>query len=1107
MANNGLLTLAGGLAGAVAGFFLGGPQGAAIGFSLGAGLAAGFEEKPGVETGRIADNRVTGASYGDAIARVYGTASVPGVMVWSSGLLEKKDKNKEGGSLFSSGTEVTTFTYKMDMAYLLCEGEIEGVGRIWFNGELLYDGSSSAKVWDLSTKNKYWQSLTVYKGSETQTADPTIVSYEGAANVSAMRGMAYIVIKGLRLKRFYNRAPNIKVEVIKTSSTNTAPNVVHDLTTEITARESGILDDGTILTSQVDTSGLDTDYEFDHYIRRLDFYGELLDQIKYEVRLPNTLSNSRATEFQNEPRAIYWRNLFGGSSGRLYWEGQHYATSDHATGTGPLGTDDWQAYGDDEYMTARRGPEGEYYIALTNKTNNQGLIRYLSDSWGRPTFTYDKAEYLDNLWSPDTHTGTNLWLYPDATNVNRFFIFYTAAGVSDTNYVTYWDTDFNLLAQWAKNDGPPLSDQTSGNNFLIGGGYCLIKRSSTSTLADLYTFDETTSGSSWSSSSVSITNTVNFSSFIPLGENLAATRYQILTTDELVVKGGQSLQAVVEELHDDAGYSSAEYDMSALSGTVQGFVIPSPGSTRDSIQQLQLAHYFDLVEIDYKSSGVMRGGSSVQTFTSDDLAGHMADADVPDIIRRERGAELELPRSVTLKYLNRVANYETGTQAATRQITDANKDSVLSLNIVLNDDEAIQAAHVILYNEHSGVEQLRFSVTEKYSKLVPSDLVTVPDDVDSVLVRITEVSENLRGLLDITAIPEYVEVYTQSMAGSESSTDYADLISQNGPALLGWFDIPMLTDADDSLGVYAGASGYLSTWTGHDLYKFLDSLNDYNKIASFVDSARIGTAESALGDHTSGAVDWDNTVTIRLADSTNTLTSSTETTVIEDSTINRAVIGRDTRYEVIQFVTATSLGGGRYTLSGLLRGRRGTEYAIDEHESGDVFALLDVTDINRLIYESAEVGADLQHKLVGRDDLITDVTTRRLEFNGYAKLPFAPARVEASQSGADWVITWEPRTRFNTPILEDSSYSDDSEIESYTVDFLDGSGVVQGSYSVTVGTETRTYTSAEQTTDFGSAQSDIIVIVYQKGTTLATEGHGYQLTTSTDAREIVEPKA
>ena len=110
MAASGLLTLAGGIAGAVAGFFVGGPTGAAIGFSIGAGLAAGFEEKPGIETGRISDLRVTGASYGDNISRVYGTVPVPGSMVWTSGLVEKKDKNKEGGGLFSTGTEVTTST-------------------------------------------------------------------------------------------------------------------------------------------------------------------------------------------------------------------------------------------------------------------------------------------------------------------------------------------------------------------------------------------------------------------------------------------------------------------------------------------------------------------------------------------------------------------------------------------------------------------------------------------------------------------------------------------------------------------------------------------------------------------------------------------------------------------------------------------------------------------------------------------------------------------------------------------------------------------------------------------------------------------------------------
>ena len=45
--------------------------------------------------------------------------------------------------------------------------------------------------------------------------------------------------------------------------------------------------------------------------------------------------------------------------------------------------------------------------------------------------------------------------------------------------------------------------------------------------------------------------------------------------------------------------------------------------------------------------------------------------------------------------------------------------------------------------------------------------------------------------------------------------------------------------------------------------------------------------------------------------------------------------------ELIQFGEATSLGGGRFRLSRLLRGRVGTQDAIPGHEANEPFALID----------------------------------------------------------------------------------------------------------------------------------------------------------------------
>jgi len=1102
----GVKTLVGGLIGAVAGYFIAGPQGAAIGFSVGAGLGAGFEEKTPIEVGRVTDLTTTGASYGDPIPRVYGTMPVPSVMLFNSGLLEDKNKKKEGGGLFSSGTEVTTYKYSLDVAYCLCEGPIEGVGRIWLNGILIYDGRSTAEALSFTAKSKFYDRLTIYKGTETQTPDSMIESYEGAGNVSAYRGLAYLVLEGLRLKRFYNKAPNqVKVEIIKDNSADAPPSILQTLTTERVTSDSGVLDNGTVLIGRTSTDGLDSDYEFDHILYRTDLYGEILEQTTYPVRLPNTLSNSTAYEIQNEPRAVFWRNIFGGSTSRLFWDGTQIGIENFVGSTGPLGCVDYRMYGEDEHRTAKL-LGGKYYVTTTYGADGPGLVRYFADEFGRPTFDWDLARTFNDLLSRTGVIGTNFWLYPDAENDDRFFVFWTATpNNADTGYLVYYDIEFNVLAQWAKNDGPPISNQIS-RNFLIGPGYCLIRVSNTSSLARLYSFDETVSGSTWSvDGSVTIDNSVTYNGLIPLTDSLVMSRFEILTRDELVLAGGQTLQAVVEDILGDYGYQASELDMSGLSGTVEGYRIPGPKTGRGALEDLQLTFYFDIVEIDYKLVGVMRGGSSVVTIPAGDMAAHDGDAEVPDMVPRERAEELELPRQITIKYLDRETNYEVGAEGSSRQVTDANDERVVTVNVTLDKDKAIQAAHVLLYREHQQRETLTIRLTEQYQYLTPTDIVTIDDNGDAREILLLEESENPNGFIEFQAVPEFTPIYTQTMTGSGSSADYADIVDQNGPALLVWLDIPIMDRTDDNLGVYAAAAGYLSSWSGHDLFKYSAESSQYNRITRFVDQADAGRAEDALGDHTTGAIDWTNSVTVRLA-GPGSLASSTEAAVIQDRNINRAVLGREGRYEVLQFITATALGDGRYTLTGLLRGRRGTNYAIGNHASGDLFAVLAPATAIRLFYASTDIGETITHKFAGSDESIDDVSTIGLEFDGVALLPFAPAAIAAAQSGADWVIDWTPRSRLAGALVPNQASETDPEIASYTVDFLDGSDVVKGTYTVTVGTETRTYTSAEQTADFGSAQSDIVVVVYQKGTTLDREGHGIKLDTATGAISIVDPK-
>lgn len=77
------------------------------------------------------------------------------------------------------------------------------------------DGSGAGGVagtpFQTFTLSGYGQpTIRVYRGTTTQNADSAIIAQEGAANTSAYRGWAYIVIEGLQLQN--GRVPNVTLE-------------------------------------------------------------------------------------------------------------------------------------------------------------------------------------------------------------------------------------------------------------------------------------------------------------------------------------------------------------------------------------------------------------------------------------------------------------------------------------------------------------------------------------------------------------------------------------------------------------------------------------------------------------------------------------------------------------------------------------------------------------------------------------------------------------------------------------------------------------------------------------------------------------------------------
>jgi len=164
-----------------------------------------------VETGRVSRLRLTGAGEGDAISQVYGRMRVGGQVIWATEFRENvtvTSGNRGGGkgSPRPATPDTRQISYSVSLALALCEGEISRVARVWADGtEVSFLGLN----------------MRAYHGTRDQLPDPKIEAVEGAGNVPAYRGTAYVVIEDLDISQFGNRVPQFSFEVCRPSQAGT----------------------------------------------------------------------------------------------------------------------------------------------------------------------------------------------------------------------------------------------------------------------------------------------------------------------------------------------------------------------------------------------------------------------------------------------------------------------------------------------------------------------------------------------------------------------------------------------------------------------------------------------------------------------------------------------------------------------------------------------------------------------------------------------------------------------------------------------------------------------------------------------------------------------
>lgn len=532
--------------------------------------------------------------------------------------------------------------------------------------------------------------------------------------------------------------------------------------------------------------------------------------------------------------------------------------------------------------------------------------------------------------------------------------------------------------------------------------------------------------------------------------------------------GTSSLSAILADVCTRSGLAVDDIDVGDIAQQVEGFAITSPQTYRHVIEALQAAYFFDAVESDNILKFVPRGGDVVQSITEDNLvpsAKHTG-----ELFGITRAQEIELPKRINVVYITRLSNYQTSAQYSQREVTSSLETITIDLPIVCEDQIAKSIADINLFSAWMGRTGFQFDVPVKYAQLEPADVITVMVSGITHRMRITSTRMSTPTVMQVQAVAE--DVSTFDFYTAPAGTSALLLQNQNVPVTdLELLDIPAFPADDADKGILRmAACGLSDGWTGAAVYRSDDGGANYTRVLDINAAAVIGTANDALASGTTSVFDDVNSITVLLLGN-GELQSVTELAVLNGA--NAALLGN----EIIQFKTATLVEPGQYALSGLLRGRLGTEWAVGSHTAGERFILLDGR-LGRQIMANNILGLVRQYKPVTFGSTLTNSAEEDFTYSGVALKPYSPVQISGTRDGSDnLTIDWVRRTRLGGNWQDSIDVPLNETSEAYEIDIMDGSDVVRTISGIS--SSTAGYSAADQIADFGSLQSSITINIYQ----------------------------
>src|SRR5690625_3921611 len=498
----------------------------------------------------------------------------------------------------------------------------------------------------------------------------------------------------------------------------------------------------------------------------------------------------------------------------------------------------------------------------------------------------------------------------------------------------------------------------------------------------------------------------------------------------------------------------------ALEGQpLQGYVVPRVMSPREAIEPLQRACFFDAREEPEGLVFQKLEQPVLHEVPAEDLGAGPEGSPAARLAVTRADAHA-LPRAIAVQYADAQRDQQPGVQQARRQASGSHVESELQMPQVLYANEARAVAELTLDLAWRQRERAQVALPSAARRLAAGDLLRLPDGGRLRTYRVLERTVTPEGVWQLSVVSDS-DRRLPERAGAVAPVPRSPYPAPPSASGLLILDTPALLGEEKEAGVYVAMVPLAPhrRWPGALLFELVDG--DLVERLQVGIAAMTGRSLEALP---AGPVHlWDEAHVLRLQldDPAAVLQSHSRETVLRGA--NGLLLGD----EILQFREAVAEGDGVWRLSGLLRGRLGTEGAVAGHLAEERAVLLEPEGLARLPLPLDAIGVPREVKAVTFEtdpDLVASELHRP---SGRALTPWAPVHLKSRwQANGDWALSWIRRARLDRGWRDGVDVALEEAQERYRLEILGtGDQVVR---TVEVTSPSYSYTAAQQVADHGS---------------------------------------